>query len=134
MNADMGRFTLSIGVLGVLAGCSAGMRDGGPKRPAVVNHPVFVKLKNPADAADLIADCDDRLASIPGVVSYYCGTPLDTGRENVDLGFDVGIFVGFMSEADYAAYVVHPNHVGLVADWRPRIEWLRVHDVLDGTE
>lgn len=134
MNARMARFIALIGVLGVLAGCSGPGRAGGPARPAVVNHPVFVKLKDPADAPALIADCDRRLASIPGVVSYYCGTPLDTGRAGVDLDFDVGIFVGFMSESDYAAYVAHPNHVGLVADWKPRIEWLRVHDVVDETE
>ncbi len=125
----MGRLRVGIGVLaasGVLAGCA-----GGPARPAAVNHPVFVKLKNPADAPALIADCDARLAAIPGVVSYYCGTPLDTGRASVDLGFDVGLYLGFASVADLEAYVAHPDHVALVNDWKPRIEWLRVHDVMD---
>lgn len=98
-----------------------------------MNHPVFVKLKDPTDAPALIADCDARLATIPGVVSYYCGTPLDTGRASVDLGFDVGLYLGFASVADLDAYVAHPAHVALVNDWKPRVEWLRVHDVMDET-
>jgi hypothetical protein len=123
-----------------LTGCSsqrigsADDRSGAspPPRPARINHLAFFKLKNPADAPELIADCDRMLATIPGVVSYYAGTHLDTGRgERVDSNYDVGFYVGFENEQAYARYVDHPNHVAAVNKWRPRWEWIRVHDIVD---
>lgn len=104
-----------------------------PPRPARINHLAFFKLKNPADAAELIADCDAHLATIPGVLSYYAGTHLDVGRTNVDGNYDVGFFVGFETEETYREYVHHPSHVMVVEKWKPRWEWIRVHDVLDET-
>lgn len=110
-------------------GCAA----QAPSRPAVYNHPVFFTLEDPSQADALIRDCDERIASIPGVVSYYCGKPHDIGRASVDLDFDVGLYVGFDSEADYRAYVEHPSHKALVEKWGPRAERIRVHDVVDAT-
>lgn len=104
-----------------------------PPRPARINHLAFFKLKNPADADELITDCDSQLAIIPGVESYYCGRHLDVGRGNVDGDYDVGFYVGFENEDDYRSYVNHPNHIALVEKWKPRWEWIRVHDVLDET-
>ncbi len=104
-----------------------------PSRPARINHIVFFKLKDSGDTGELIADCDERLSIIPGVVSYYCGTHLDAGRSNVDGDYDVGFYVGFANEDDYRGYVNHPNHIALVEKWKPRWEWIRVHDVLDET-
>lgn len=104
-----------------------------PRRPARINHLAFFKLKSPAEAPQLIADCDAQLSIIPGVVSYYCGTHLQTGRTNVDSDYDVGFYVGFDSEEDYQKYVNHPNHIALVERWKPRWEWIRVQDVLDET-
>ncbi|MCC6906534.1 MAG: Dabb family protein [Phycisphaerales bacterium] len=102
-----------------------------PPRPARINHLAFFKLKNAEEALELIADCDEQLAVIPGVVSYYCGTHLDVGRSNVDGDYDVGFYVGFEDEEAYRTYVNHPSHVALVEKWKPRWEWIRVHDVLD---
>ncbi len=102
-----------------------------PPRPARINHLAFFKLRNPAEAPELIADCDEQLAAIPGVLSYYCGTHLDVGRTNVDGDYDVGFYVGFADEEAYRGYVNHPSHVALVEKWKPRWEWIRVHDVLD---
>lgn len=104
-----------------------------PRRPARINHLAFFKLKDSVDATQLIADCDANLSIIPGVVSYYCGTHLDTGRTNVDGDYDVGFYVGFESEDAYRNYVNHPNHIALVERWKPRWEWIRVNDVLDET-
>jgi hypothetical protein len=103
-------------------------------RPAAINHLAFFKLNDPADAAELIADCDANLATIPGVVAYFCGRHIDTGRgERVDSNYDVGFYVGFMNEADYAAYVDHPRHKQMLVKWQPRWEWIRVQDVQDAT-
>lgn len=104
------------------------------KRPARINHFVFVKLKNPADADLLIADSDQELGQLPMIVAYACGKPLDTGRgDRVDSDYDVGLFIGFASEADYTAYVEHPRHEALIAKWKPQWEWIRIQDVADLT-
>lgn len=92
---------------------------------------VFVKLADPSDAAELIADSDRMLGTIPSVRSYYCGRHIDTGRETVIADYDVGAYMGFASEAGYAAYVSDPGHVAFVEKWRPRLEWLRVYDIYD---
>lgn len=102
-----------------------------PPRPALINHAVFFKLHDPADAEELLADCDRLLATIPGVVSYYAGRHHDVGRSHVFSDYHVGMFVGFNSDADYAVYADHPNHIAAVEKWRPRWEWIRVYDVLD---
>jgi hypothetical protein len=115
-----------------LGGCAAGPRMA--PRPARINHFVLVKLRNPADAPAAIADCNASLATIPGVVAFAAGAPIDTGRSDaVTADYDVGLFIGFMTEADYAVYVDHPCHTALVERWRPRVEWIRVYDVLDET-
>jgi hypothetical protein len=116
----------------LLSGCTAAQR--GPARPARINHVVFVKLRDPADAAAAIADCNRSLPTIPGVTAYYAGTHIDTGRgAAVTADYDVGLFIGFETAADYAVYVDHPAHTGLVDRWRSRVEWLRAYDVLDET-
>jgi hypothetical protein len=103
-------------------------------RPALINHLAFFRLKNPQDAAELIADCDASLGTIPQVVAYFCGRHLDTGRgERIDSDYDVGFYVGFLSQADYTTYVEHPRHKEMLAKWQPRWEWIRVIDVADTT-
>jgi hypothetical protein len=118
---------LTLSLLIVLASCASG-----PSRPARISHIVFCKLHDPSDAGALIADCDARLADIPGVAAYARGTHLDTGRgERVDGDYDVGLYLGFESEEAYEGYLNHPQHVTLVEDWRTRWQWIRVYDVLD---
>jgi hypothetical protein len=116
----------------VSAGCAAdrSAREA-PARPGLINHVVFFKLKNAAQAAELVRDCDEDLAAIPGITSYFCGRHIDTGRPTVDQAYDVGFFVAFDSEEAYSGYVQHPAHVALVEKWRPRWEWILVRDVLD---
>lgn len=116
-----------------LGGCQTTPASEGPRRPARINHLAFFTLNDPADADALIADCDKLLANIPGVVSYYCGKHHDVGRDTVDGNYDVGFYVGFMTDEDYAAYVDHPDHIDVVTRWRPRWTSIRVLDVLDET-
>lgn len=123
---------LLIALIGtLLTGCvSAG--HAAP-RPARINHVVFIKLVDPADAPALIADCDATIRAMPMVRSYWAGTHIDTGRASVDADYHVGAYMGFDSTEDYAAYVIDPRHVDLVARWRDRMQWLRVYDVFDET-
>jgi hypothetical protein len=119
----------------LMIGCASnGSQRVAPPRPARINHIAFFKLHHPEHAAELIADCDTHLANIPGVVSYVGGTHLDTGRgAAVDGDYDVGFYVGFMTEEALANYVKHPQHVAMVEKWRPRWQWIRVIDVVDET-
>lgn len=131
------RTAITIFILAAMlfGGCaSSGPQLTLPPRPARINHLAFFKLHHPEHAAELIADCDAHLATIPGVVSYYAGTHLDTGRgAAIDSDYDVGFYVGFMTEEALANYVKHPQHVAMVEKWRPRWQWIRVIDVVDET-
>jgi len=120
---------LFLSVFVVLGSCSSTNRT--PPRPAVINHVVFIKLIDLEDGDLLVMECDRDIASIPGVVSYWCGRHGEFGRDTVDDTYDIGLYVGFNSSSDYAAYVEHPNHVELVKKWKPRFEWIRVHDIVD---
>ena len=102
-----------------------------PPRPARINHIVFFKLQNPDDRAELIADCDRDLATIPGVKSYFCGVHGDYGRDLVDSSYDVGFYVGFETDEAYENYLSDPRHVAVVQKWKPRWEWIRIADVVD---
>jgi hypothetical protein len=118
-------------VCGLFAYQATAPRDAAPPCPAKINHVVLFKLKNPADAVELIHDCDVLARSVPGIVSAFAGKPLETGRSNVDGSYDVGFYVGFASEQDYAAYVDHAAHIEAVNKWKPRWQWIRIHDVID---
>lgn len=100
-------------------------------RPGRINHVVLMKLKDPAEAGALIRECRERLATIPCVESAFTGRHGDFGRSNIDGEYDVGFFVAFDTREDYMEYVDHPEHTSLVKRWKPRFEWIRIHDVVD---
>ena len=126
----MHRYASLLPALVVLGSCSATRQA---PRPAVINHVVYIKLVDPSEGDLFTLECDRDIASIPGVVSYWCGRHGDFGRDTVDDDYDIGLYVGFNSSEEYATYVEHPNHVGLVKKWRPRFEWIRIHDTVDET-
>ena len=100
-------------------------------RAALIHHVVFIRLADPADTADLIADCDSLLPTIPGVVRYWRGTHFDMGRANVIGDYAVGLEVAFENREAYRAYLEHPQHVELVERWRPRWTDATIYDVWD---
>lgn len=99
---------------------------------APITHVVLVQLKDPTRTAELIADCDQVLPAIKGVSGYSCGVPLVTGRTNVTGDYDVGIYVGFRTEAEYRAYVDDPRHMAMVDRWRDGWKAVRIFDVISG--
>ncbi|MHC4303415.1 MAG: Dabb family protein [Planctomycetota bacterium] len=117
----------------LMTACTATPRPAAPSRPARINHVVFFALNDPDDAGELIRDCTSMRTTVPGIVSSYAGTQLDTAREGVASDYDVGFYVGFMSEDDYQTYLDHPAHLEVVKKWRPRLRRLQVYDVIDET-
>ena len=99
--------------------------------PAKIGHIVFVTLKDPSHADALRRDADYMLGNIPSVTTYACGSHLDTGRSTVLNDYTIAIYLGFDSESGLAEYVAHPQHVEFVEKWKPRLESLRVYDMLD---
>ena len=99
---------------------------------APITHVVLVQLKDPTRTAELIADCDQVLPAIKGVLGYSCGVPFVTGRTNVTGDYDVGIYVGFRTEAEYRAYVDDPRHMAMVDRWRDGWKGVRIFDVISG--
>jgi len=114
-----------------MAGCVNG--QSAAFRPAKINHLVFFSLASPDDRVELIADCDEQLATIDGVVSYWCGEHGDFGRSIVDSNYDVGFYVGFNTRAKYEQYLKHPSHIAVVGKWKPRWNWIKIYDTVDET-
>jgi hypothetical protein len=104
-----------------------------PRKPGLINHSVFIKLKDPAQTNELLADCDLLIAKIPGLTAAYAGRSLEAGRPEVDTSFDVGFFVAFESEEDYQRYDDHPAHRAAAEKWKPRCQSIRICDVRDPT-
>lgn len=118
----------------VLGGCSS-TPEVAP-RPAPLLHLVYFRLQDPSDVGELLADCDELLATIPSVMSYAAAPPFDTGRETVSADYDLCLLVGFETVLDYRAYLEHPAHIQLVDTWRPRLregDGLTIHDIFDRT-
>ena len=129
-NRTIGSFLLASILLG-LAGCRS--HDETPRRISRINHIVLIKLQDPDLTEMLVSDCRNRLERIPSVAGAYTGRHGDFGRSGVDDDYDVGFFVSFETDEDYRSYLEHPDHVGLVGEWKPKFEWIRIHDVVDET-
>ena len=102
-------------------------------KTSTIHHVVLIELKNDTDQAALLADCDRLLPGIPGVTSYWCGIHGDFGRTGVDSSYDVALCIGFREDHAYTNYLVNPAHIELVTRWKPRFEWIRIHDVVSPT-
>ncbi|MFO0962759.1 MAG: Dabb family protein [Phycisphaerales bacterium] len=97
-----------------------------------ITHIVLVTVKDPTRIAELVSDCDVALPGIRSVASYSCGVPMVSDRPNVLRDFDVGLYVGFRTEADYRAYLDDPAHLELVAKWKDGWKSVRIYDVVEG--
>lgn len=99
-----------------------------PTEKPFIRHLVLIKLNDPSQRAALEADCDLLLASIPGVCEYSISHHVDTQRTNVDGDYDTALIIGFPSLSVYQAYLVHPNHIQLLQNWKPKSQKLRIFD------
>ncbi|MFG0304901.1 MAG: Dabb family protein [Phycisphaerales bacterium JB040] len=109
----------------------AAARGAHPAPPARIGHVVLLSLNDPADAPELIESSREVLGPIPGITTLGVGTHLETGRDALISDYDVALYIGFQTEADYSAYLVHPDHVAYVDAWRPRLTSIRIIDILE---
>ena len=119
----------SLGALLICAGgCSTGQQT--PHDPGTINHVVLITLNDPSDAAELQADCDEMLSTIPSVTVYACGAHVDAGRNRaVDDQYTLGLLVSFEDMPGYTEYLEHPGHLALLAKWKPRFAGLKIYDI-----
>lgn len=138
INTTLAAAALSLVLLA--AGCDSktynetyidGVSTDGPKPTAQIGHVVLLTLSDPADTDELVAASREALADIPGLTHYSAGVHLETGREAVLSNYHVALYIGFDSEEDYAAYLVHPDHVAFVDAWQPRFESIVIYDIAD---
>jgi hypothetical protein len=90
-------------------------------------HTVFFWIKSdaPAEAAEqLLADCNNLLSKIPGLVQFSAGKPAMTPREVVDNSYAVGLLTAFANRGGHDAYQVHPLHLQFIE--RNKANWSRV--------
>ena len=98
-----------------------------------MEHVVLCWLAAPADpgARARVIEASEELRAIPQVLSLTVGSALPSEREIVDDSFDVGLVIGFRSEADLAAYLTHPEHVRRVEEvFGPLSERIVVYDLV----
>ena len=95
---------------------------------------MLIKLRDVGDTRALLDDSRRHLSAIPAVDELYVGQPCSVGRTGVDLDWDVAVIVGFADRGAYEAYLAHPEHIRLISAWKPRFEWIRVHDALEELE
>ncbi|MEZ6232610.1 MAG: Dabb family protein [Phycisphaerales bacterium] len=129
-----------VGATACLAACSTqpASVDGSPTtgrldspRLPEVQHVVLLRLKDPLDTPDLVRACNALAEDVPSVRSAFAGLHVEIGRNNVDRDYDLCFIVGFDTVGGYREYLEHPAHLQLLADWRDRLEWIRVVDARD---
>lgn len=90
-------------------------------------HVVLFWMKPDAPAAhqeQLLADCRELLAPIPGLAFFDVGRPAMTPREVVDNSYHVGLLTVFIDKAAHDAYQTHPSHLKFIE--RNKANWDRV--------
>lgn len=101
-----------------------------PRDPPI-QHIVLVQLRDDAQAPELLQDAGRSLSTIPGVASYFGGRHFEIGRSGIDSAYSAGFIIGFETEQAYRDYLEHPAHTDFVQRWRPRIDWMRIHDIAE---
>jgi hypothetical protein len=94
-------------------------------------HVVLFWLKPDAPASaqqQLLDDCHQLLAKIPGLLAFDAGTPAGTPREVVDNSYDVGLLTAFANSAGHDAYQSHELHQQFLARNKPHFGRIVVYD------
>ena len=126
---------LAVGVV-LFAGCISVHETRHVKEPKtavepdrVLRHVVLFKFKV-GTTDEQIKQIEDAFCALPGKVDmiydFEWGT--DVSVENVSQGFTHCFFVTFLSEADRAEYLPHPEHKAFGTLLRPHLDKVLVVD------
>lgn len=95
----------------------------------VLRHVVLFKFKDSATAED-IKKIEEAFCALPGKIpvihDFEWGTDIST--ENLAQGFTHCFFLTFLTEADRAAYLPHPEHKAFGAMLGPHLDKVLVVD------
>jgi hypothetical protein len=96
-------------------------------------HHVFFWLKEPqnADAMNEFENGLNSLATVPQILSYHIGTPVESPREVVDDSFTFSYITFFKNKEDQETYQSHPIHLKFVEDCQRLWEKVIVYDAMD---
>jgi len=126
---------LAVGMV-VLAGCVSVHETRHVKeRPAtvepdrVLRHVVLFKFKD-GTTDEQIRQIEEAFCALPGKVDeiYALEWGTDVSVENVSQGFTHCFLVSFLSEADRAVYLPHPEHKAFGTLLRPHLDQVLVVD------
>ena len=109
-------FGVVIALAAVLATSCA--TAGRPAEAGQVEHLVMVKLKESATEDQITALTEGLLSmqdEIPGILHISAG--VNSSPEGQNKGYNYGIVVRFVDEAARDAYLPHPYHQKIVADY-----------------
>ena len=100
-----------------------------PAPAQVLRHVVLLKFKEGTSTAD-IRKVENAFSALPSkidaIYDYEWGT--DVSVENLQKGFTHCFFVSFLSEADRATYLPHPDHKAFGALIGPHLDDVTVVD------
>ena len=93
---------------------------------ALFVHNVFFSLREPnaERVQSLVADCNEYLGTIPGLLFYAAGTLSDVDRPVSDRDYDVALHTVFASQQAHDVYQTHPRHQEFIA--RQKAHWAKV--------
>ena len=101
--------------------------DAAPAR--VLRHVVMFKFKD-GTTDEQVKQIEEAFCALPGKVDqiYDLEWGTDVSVENVSQGFTHCFLVTFLSEADRAVYLPHPEHKAFGALLRPHLDKVLVVD------
>ncbi len=129
---------LGAGLCLALSACSiAGppVFEGAPHR---LHHVAVIWLKKHGDETtrSRYVEVCNKLAELPGVVSYNAGMPANVKRSRsnaaVDESFDVAVSAVFESREAFRAFLKHPDYVSAAQNvLRPLVEKYKVYEFVE---
>ena len=95
----------------------------------VLRHVVLFKFKD-GTTDEQVQQIEEAFCALPGKVDEICALEwgTDVSVENVSQGFTHCFLVTFLSEADRAVYLPHPEHKAFGTVLRPHLDKVLVVD------
>lgn len=101
------------------------------KKPGDFAHTVYIWLKDPENQ-EVRTKFEESvmrfIADLPYAAWAHFGTPIDSGRNDVDVSYTYALLVTFEKESDLDTYANDPVHLALIEEVGDRIEKILIYD------